>query len=437
MGDTTSYKIYEKTMYLKHLSHPRYGSTDFSRIMETYLVGGAVRDALLGQPVTERDWLVSGATPAQLTALGYRQVGKDFPIFLHPETQEEYALPRSQRNDINSGAVGIEEDLVRRDLTINALAQGADGKIIDPCNGQDDLKNRILRHTPFFAEDPIRTLRLARFAARYHALGFRIAAETQQLVAQMVSGGELDNLVPERVWAEIAKALTEDSAHIFIQALRELELLATVLPEVDRLFGIPQKKEYHPEVDSGLHTLLTLQQACRLSRDPQVRFAALVHDLGKGNTPAAILPGHHGHEARGAKLIKPLCKRLRIPNAWRDLAVPTARYHLLCHRAFELRPKTLLKMVLGLDAVRHPQRFEQFLLVCKADVRGRTGMEESSYPQADFLRAIYQAIVGVDGAKISQSATRPQQIPVHLQRERLQAISRVQQAWAEQAAKSP
>ncbi len=402
--------------------------------METYLVGGAVRDTLLGRPVTERDWLVSGATPTQLAALGYRQVGKDFPIFLHPETQEEYALPRRQRNDINSSPVSIEEDLARRDLTINALAQGADGRIIDPCNGQDDLKSRILRHTPCFAEDPIRALRLARFAARYHALGFRIAAETQQLVQQMIAAGELDNLVPERVWAEITKALKEDSAHLFIQTLRELGLLVIILPEVDRLFGIPQKKQYHPEIDSGLHTLLTLQQACLLSRDPQVRFAALVHDLGKGNTPTAMLPGHHGHEARGAKLIKPLCKRLRIPNAWRDLAIPVARYHLLCHRAFELRPKTLLKIVTGLDAVRHPDRFEQFLLVCKADVRGRTGMEESRYPQADFLRAVYQAITGVDGAKISRSASEPQQIATQLYRERIQAISRVKQA---QVVKSP
>ncbi len=399
--------------------------------MKFYLVGGAVRDKLLGQPITERDWLVNHATPDQLIAQGYQQVGKDFPIFLHPKTHEEYALPRSQRHNITSDPVSIEEDLTRRDLTINALAQGADGAIIDPCGGQSDLKKRILRHTPSFIEDPIRTLRLARFAARYHALGFSIAEETKQLVQQMVADGALDNLVSERVWAEIAKAMTEDHAHIFIKTMRELNILAPILPEVDCLFGVPQRKDYHPEVDTGLHTLLTLQQACLLSDDPQVRFAALVHDLGKGTTPANVLPSHRGHEERGAKLIKPLCKRLRIPNAWRDLAIPVARYHLLCHQAFELRSKTLLKILMGLDALRRPQRFEQFLLVCKADVRGRTGLESSEYPQADFLHAIYQAVAQIDAAKISQSESEPQQIIVRLQRERLQAISAVKQIWSE------
>jgi len=401
--------------------------------MKIYLVGGAVRDRLLGRPITERDWLVSGATPEQLITLGYRQVGRDFPVFLHPKTYEEYALPRAQRNNIESNLVSIEEDLTRRDLTINALAQGPDGEIIDPCGGLNDLKNRILRHTPSFTEDPIRALRLARFAARYHGLGFHIAAETKQRVQQMVADGDLDNLVAERVWAEIAKALTEEHAHIFIQALREMSVLATILPEVDRLFSVPQQKHYHPEIDTGLHTLLTLQQACQLSNDPQVRFAALVHDLGKGTTPARILPSHHGHEERGAKLLKPLCKRLRVPNAWRDLAIPVARYHLHCHRAFELRPKTLLKMVLGLDALRHPERFEQFLRVCKADVRGRTGMEDSEYPQADFLRAVYQAVIGVDAARISRSVSEPQRIAASLHRERLRVISHIKEAWEERA----
>ncbi|MFC1602344.1 multifunctional CCA addition/repair protein [Pseudomonadota bacterium] len=399
--------------------------------MKFYLVGGAVRDKLLGRPITEKDWLASNVTPEQLVALGYQQVGKDFPVFLHPKTHEEYALPRCQRDDIHSNPVSIEEDLTRRDLTINALAQGPDGEIIDPLGGQDDLKKGILRHTPSFTEDPIRTLRLARFAARYHELGFSIAEETKTLVQQMAAKDELNNLVPERVWAEIAKAMTEDNAHIFIKAMHEMDMLAAVLPEVDCLFGIPQRKDYHPEVDTGLHTLLTLQQACLLSSDPQVRFAALVHDLGKGTTPAAILPSHRGHEERGAKLIKPLCKRLRIPNAWRDLAIPVARYHLLCHQAFELRPKTLLKIVMGLDALRRPQRFEQFLLVCKADVRGRTGMEDSPYPQADFLRAIYQAIIKIDAAKISQTTSEPQHIIAQLQKKRLQAASAVKQAWFE------
>ena len=291
--------------------------------MTFYLVGGAVRDKLLGRSIIEKDWLVSNATPEQLIALGYQQVGKDFPIFLHPKTHEEYALPRCQRDNIHSNPVSIEEDLTRRDLTINALAQGPAGEIIDPLGGQDDLKKGILRHTPSFAEDPIRTLRLARFSARYHELGFCIAEETKTLVRQTAANGELDNLVSERVWAEIAKAMTEDNAHIFIKAMHEMDMLTVILPEVGCLFGIPQRKDYHPEVDTGLHTLLTLQQACLLSNDPQVRFAALVHDLGKGTTPTAILPSHHGHEERGAKLIKPLCKRLRIPNAWRDLAIPS------------------------------------------------------------------------------------------------------------------
>jgi len=399
--------------------------------MKFYLVGGAVRDKLLGRPITERDWLVSNATPEQLIALGYQQVGKDFPVFLHPKTHEEYALPRCQRDDIHSNLVSIEEDLARRDLTINALAQEPGGEIIDPCGGQNDLKNRILRHTPSFIEDPIRTLRLARFAARYHELGFSIAEETKLLVQQMAENGALDNLVPERVWAEIAKAMAENNAHIFIKVMREMNILATILPEVDCLFGIPQRKDYHPEIDTGLHTLLTLQQACYLSKNPQVRFAALVHDLGKGTTPANILPSHRGHEERGARLLKPLCKRLRIPNAWRDLAIPVARYHLLCHQAFELRPKTLLKIVMGLDALRQPQRFEQFLLICKADVRGRTGMEDNAYPQADFLHAVYQAVIRVDAAKISQAESEPQHIIVRLQRERLQAISAVKQIWSE------
>ncbi len=398
--------------------------------MEIYLVGGAVRDTLLGHPVTERDWLVSGATPARLVALGYRRVGRDFPVFLHPETHEEYALPRHRRNGIHSGPAGIEEDLIRRDLTINALAQGADGRIIDPCNGRDDLKNRILRHTPFFAEDPIRALRLARFAARYHGLGFTIAAETQQLVRQMAAEGRLDRLVPERVWSEISKALAEEHAHHFIRTLRELRLLAIILPEVDRLFGVPQKRAHHPEIDSGLHTLLTLQQACRLSHDPQVRFAALLHDLGKGSTPGSMLPAHHGHEARGAQLIAPLCRRLRVPNAWRDLAIPVARYHSLCHRAFELRPKTLLDILLGLDAIRQPQRLEPFLLACEADARGRIGREECRYPQAGFLRAVHQAVTGVDSAKVCRGASGPQQIAGRLRQERQQAIQRLQQAWA-------
>ncbi|VAX11691.1 CCA tRNA nucleotidyltransferase [hydrothermal vent metagenome] len=397
--------------------------------MQTYLVGGAVRDLLLGREVTERDWLVAGATADKLRAMGYRQVGKDFPIFLHPQTHEEYALPRRYRKDIGSDPVSIEEDLTRRDLTINALAQGEDGEIIDPCGGQSDLNNRILRHTLAFAEDPIRVLRLARFAARYHAVGFTIAPETEQLVREMVAAGSLNNLVSERVWMEIAKAMTEDSAHIFIKVLHEMGALAKIMPELDRLFGVPQPEKYHPEVDTGLHTLLVLEQACQLSSDPQVRFAALVHDLGKGTTSKEILPSHHGHEERGAKLIKPFSKRLNVPNTWRNLAIIVARYHTHCHRAFELRPKTLLQTMLALDAFRKPQRFEQFLLVCEADVRGRTGLEGRDYSQADYFRAVWHAAMEVDTAAISRSEPEPQRIAAQIQQERRRAIAAVKEEW--------
>lgn len=400
-------------------------TTMSNKQMEIYLVGGAVRDLLLGQPVTERDWLITGTTPDKLRTLGYRQVGKDFPVFLHPDTHEEHTLPRRGRSDVESSPVSIKEDLARRDLTINALAQGPDGEIIDPCGGQTDLENRILRHTPSFIEDPIRVLRLARFAARYHGLGFQIAAETIKLVQKMAVTGTLDNLVPERVWAEISKALTEDSAHLFFKALREMDALAPILPELDCLFGVPQPEKYHPEIDSGLHCLLVLEQACRLSNDPQVRFAAITHDLGKGATPPELWPSHHGHEKRGAGIIRSLCKRLRIPNAWRDLAIQAARYHTHCHRALELRPGTLLKTLMKLDALRRPRRFEQFLLVCEADVRGRTGMECRDYPQAAYFYAVREAAAGVDAAGISRAEPDSRQIAARLARERVRLIGMI------------
>ena len=397
--------------------------------MKIYLVGGAVRDLLLGQPVTERDWLVTGATPDQLRTMGLRQVGKDFPVFLHPETHEEHSLPRRKRRDAESAPVSIEEDLTRRDLTINALAQGPDGEIIDPCGGQADLKNRILRHTPSFTEDPIRVLRLARFATRYRDLGFTIAPETRKLVQEMAATGTLDDLVAERAWTEISKALMEDNAHLFFKALREMEALAPILPELDCLFGVPQPKKYHPEIDTGLHSLLVLEQACRLSDDPQVRFAALVHDLGKGATPPELWPSHRGHGKRGTAIIESLCQRLRIPNAWRDLAIQAARYHTRCHRALELRPGKLLDTLMTLDALRRPQRFEQFLLVCKADIRGRTGMEQRDYPQADYFRAIREAAAKVDAARISRSETSSPEIAARLARARERAIASMKEKW--------
>jgi len=403
--------------------------------MKSYLVGGAVRDLLLGLPVTERDWLVTDVTPEELLALGYRQVGKDFPVFLHPETHEEHALPRRSRSDPDSGPVTIEEDLSRRDLTINALAQGPAGEIIDPCGGQADLEQRILRHTPHFDEDPIRVLRLARFAARYHALGFRIAPETQELVRSMANAGRLDDLVPERAWGEISRALAEDEAPIFFQALREMNALQPILPELECLFGVPQPEKHHPEIDTGIHTLMVLEQACRLSNDSQVRFAALTHDLGKGITPEEILPRHIGHEKRGVTLIKGLCQRLRIPNTWRDLAVQVARHHGQAHRVFELRTNTLLKILMQMDALRRPQRFEQFLLACEADIRGRTGMEQLPYPQADYLRAIFQAAKGIDSQEICRNEPDSSRIPQSLRRARLRAIAQVKREWLEKEAK--
>lgn len=404
--------------------------------MKIYLVGGAVRDLLLGLPVTEQDWLATDTTPEALQAQGFRQVGKDFPVFLHPKSHEEYALPRRSRSDPGSGPVSIEEDLARRDLTINALAQGPDGEIIDPCGGQADLEQRILRHTPHFREDPIRVLRLARFAARYHPLGFRIAPETQELVREMASSGELDDLVAERAWGEISRALGEDAAPVFFQTLREMGALQPILPELERLFGVPQPKKHHPEIDTGIHTMMVLEQACHLSPDPQVRFAALVHDLGKGTTPKEILPRHIGHEKRGAALVRELCQRLRIPNAWRDLALLVARHHGKAHCAFELRSSTLLRLLTESDALRRPERFEQFLLACEADVRGRTGLEQRPYPQADYLRAVFEAATGIDTQAICRNEPNSSRIPLQLARARLRAITLVKREWQEEKGKS-
>ncbi len=392
--------------------------------MKIYLVGGAVRDRLLGRPESERDWLVIGAAPEQLLALGYRRVGRDFPVFLHPETHEEHALPRHGRGEESAQPATLEEDLARRDLTINAMALGPEGELIDPCGGRRDLEQRILRHTPAFEEDPLRVLRLARFAARFQPLGFRVAEETCALAGAMAKRGELDRLVPERVFAEISRALEEEQAPEFFRVLRECGALTPVLPELDRLFGVPQPERHHPEIDSGLHSLQVLEQACRFSREPEVRFAALLHDLGKGTTPKNEWPRHIAHEKRGVPIIEALCARLRIPNRWRELATLTARYHLDVHRAKELRPTTLLKLLEALDAVRRPERFEQFLLVCRADRLGRPGREERPYPQADYLRTARAAAAAVDSRVIAKELDG-RQIEEQLRRARLEAISEV------------
>ncbi len=366
--------------------------------MQVYLVGGAVRDKLLGRPVKERDFVVVGATPEQMLALGYRQVGRDFPVFLHPETKEEYALARSQRDTETMGGphadpgVTLEQDLERRDLTINALAQTSEGKLIDPFGGEEDLRRRVLRHvSPAFSEDPVRVLRLARFMARYAEFGFTIAEETQVLMRALVDEGRLDQLVPERVWSELSGALGETDPRPFFESLHRCGVLARVLPEIDALYGVPQPKRWHPEVDCWTHTLMALAVASELSDSTEVRFAALTHDLGKATTPARILPGHYGHEARGERLVSELCRRLKAPNRFRELAKSCAVYHGYTHRIYELRPKTVVKLLTGLDAFRRPQRLRQFLLVCEADYRGRLGLEARRYPHAAELWRLYEA----------------------------------------------
>jgi len=373
--------------------------------MEIYLVGGAVRDRLLGRPVQDRDFVVVGATPEEMTSRGYRMIGADFPVFLHPETREEYALARTERKSgvgykgftVYAGPqVTLDEDLQRRDLTINAMAEDAAGRLIDPFGGAADLKQGLLRHvSPAFVEDPLRVLRVARFAARF---GFSVAHETLSLMREIVAAGEMEALVPERVWSEIERALGEPQPRRFIEVLRECGALARVLPEVDALFGVPQPPEYHPEVDTGAHVLMVLDQAARLSADARVRFAALTHDLGKGTTPPSEWPKHHGHEERSAALVVSLCQRLRAPNEFRDLAVLVARYHGHCHRAGELRAATLLDTLESIDAFRRPERIELFVLACEADFRGRPGYAERPYPQGGLFRAAAHAARHIDTA---------------------------------------
>lgn len=374
--------------------------------MKTYLVGGAVRDKLLGRQVTERDWVVVGASPEQMQASGYTPVGKDFPVFLHPETKEEYALARTERKTGRGYAgfsfycgteVTLEDDLIRRDLTINAMAEDEDGKIIDPYDGQKDLQQKLLRHvSPAFAEDPVRILRVARFAARYHQYGFRVADETIALMQTMVANGEVDHLVAERIWKETERALGEANPEIFIQVLRDCHALSRLYPEIDALFGVPQTAIHHPEVDTGVHTLMSLQQASKLSSNTSVRFATLVHDLGKGTTPPEQWPRHIAHEDRSLPLVKTLCERIAAPRGFKELGLMVAQWHTHCHRAMELKPATILKVLQANDAFRRPERFLQFLICCEADARGRTGFEDREYPQANFFRAALEAARNID-----------------------------------------
>ena len=407
--------------------------------MKIYLVGGGVRDQLLGLTTKDRDWVVLNATPEQMQQQGYRPVGKDFPVFLHPDSNEEYALARTERKTAPGYAgftfhtdtnVSLEEDLRRRDLTINAMAQDEDGNIIDPYHGQADIENKILRHvSDAFVEDPVRVLRIARFQARFDNLGFRIADETMQLMTTMVTNGEVDALVPERVWQETVKALNESAPAKYFEVLRECGALKILFPEIDRLWGVPQPEKHHPEIDTGVHTMMVLTQAAKLSTDTKVRFAALVHDLGKGTTPQNEWPKHIEHEARGVPIVKALCERLRVPNDFRELAEIVTRYHLHYHRAAELRDDTFLKTLESLDAFRRPDRFEQFLLACEADSRGRPGYEDQYFSQPEIYRAVFSAAKAIDTKEIVASGLTGPAIKTELNKQRIAAIKLARQPF--------
>ncbi len=400
--------------------------------MQVYLVGGAVRDELLGLPVRERDWVVVGATPQELEARGFRSVGRDFPVFLHPQTHEEYALARLERKvapgyrgfDTQfSPEVTLEQDLQRRDLTINAIAQDESGRIIDPYGGHGDIEARILRHvSPAFIEDPVRILRVARFAARFAGLGFRIAAETRELMRAMSASGELDALVPERVWQETERALGVPQPQVYFQALRDCGALGKVFPELEALFGVPQPPRWHPEIDTGVHTLLALASAAEQGASTTVRFAALVHDLGKARTPRDRWPSHHGHEDAGVPLIEQLAQRLRVPNEYRELALLATRFHTHVHRAGELRPSTVLRLLESTDAFRRPERFSELLAACRADARGRTGLENVPYPQAEFLEQARSAAGTVTLSAEERAGLSGAAIGERIRERRLRAI---------------
>ena len=403
--------------------------------MKIYLVGGAVRDKLLGLPVKDRDYVVVGATPDDMIARGFKLVGADFPVFLHPDTKCEYALARTERKtgpgykgfSVHAAPdVTLEQDLARRDLTINAMAESEAGELIDPYGGARDLDAQVLRHvSPAFVEDPLRVLRVARFAARF---GFSVADETLTLMRELVAAGEMQHLVAERVWSELERALGSQQPWIFFEVLRGCGALAILFPELEALFGVPQPERHHPEIDTGVHTLMALQQATRLSRETRVRFAVLVHDLGKGTTPQSEWPRHIGHEERGVNLIKNLCQRFRVPTEYRELAETVSRYHLHCHRALELRADTLLKTLEGIDAFRKPERVGWFLLACEADARGRKGLEERAYPQADLLRRAHAAARAI-GSEVASGDARGAEIGAQIRARRIAAIADIRREF--------
>ena len=386
--------------------------------MNVYCVGGAVRDELLGLPVKDRDYVVVGSTVQAMLDTGYKPVGKDFPVFLHPKTHEEYALARTERKTASgykgfivhaSPDVTLGQDLSRRDFTINAIAQDSAGKLIDPFNGQADIQAKVLRHvSDAFAEDPVRILRAARFSARF--ADFTIAPETMRLMCQMVNNGEVDALVPERVWQELSKGLMEQKPSRMFEVLRACGALQKILPELDKLWGVPQPPQHHPEIDTGIHVMMVIDYAAKQNFSLPVRFAALTHDLGKGTTPADILPRHIGHEIRSVNLLKDVAKRLRVPNDCKELAVIVARFHGKLHAVPQMKPRTLLEFLIELDAIRQPDRFYDFLKACEADSRGRTGLENCTLPEAALIKGALQAALGLDAGAVAKDIIEPEKI---------------------------
>jgi len=403
--------------------------------MEVYLVGGAVRDRLLRRPVHERDWVVVGARPQDLERDGFVSVGREFPVFLHPTTHEEYALARLERKVAPgyrgfttqfSPEVTLEEDLKRRDLTINAMAESPSGEIIDPYGGRRDVEARLLRHvSEAFVEDPVRILRVARFAARYAELGFRVADETLELMRRMTASGEVDALVSERVWQETERALGESRPEVYFETLRSCGALRVIFPEIDALFGVPQPAKWHPEVDTGVHVMLAVRYSAGVGASTAVRYAALTHDLGKALTPKDMLPSHRGHEEAGVALVEALSERLKVPNGFRELAVLTSRHHALVHRAAELRPTTLLTLLETVDAFRRPERFAELLLACECDKRGRTGLEDQPYPQREYLLAARDAAAAVTLSEQERAGLQGRAIGEKIREKRLAAVAAV------------
>ncbi len=400
--------------------------------MQVYLVGGAVRDELLGIAVKDKDFVVVGSTPEEMIAAGFKPVGKDFPVFLHPKTHDEYALARTERKTAKgykgfvvhaSPEVTLEEDLARRDLTINAIAKDSTGKFIDPYNGLADIQSKTLRHvSDAFAEDPVRILRAARLSARFQ--DFSLAPETNQLMQQMVASGEVDALVAERVWQELAKGLMEDKPSRMFDVLRACCALKKILPELDKLWGVPQSAQYHPEIDTGVHVMLAIDYAARQNYALAVRFATLMHDLGKGVTPAELLPQHIGHEARGIHLVKDVCKRLRVPNDCKELAQIVSKFHGKLHQVLQMKPSTLLSFIVELDAIRQPERFKDFLRACEADSRGRTGLENHATPAADLMQKVLAAAMNVDAGAVASAYDAPEEIKAAVFEARLDAVKK-------------